>query len=84
MWRLSESEVKRPREMRRASSNNCTQVFGTNGSVQITLDEGPDLDDLPTRKSARLRIGTGRSRITVDLCRIDDAAITDAFATSRS
>src|SRR6516165_8179669 len=70
MWRFSEGQLERPREMRRAPPRYGAEVLGVNGAVQVPVDEGPHPRDLPAGQSRCP--GPPCPRIAFDL-RLQDA-----------
>ena len=70
VWRFSEGQLERPREVRRASPRDGAEILGMNGSVQVLVDERSHPRDLPAGQSRGS--GSPRARITLDLRLQDD------------
>src|SRR6266850_5442984 len=65
MWRFSEGQLERSREVRRGSPRDGAEVLGVNGPVQVLVDEGSHPRDLPAGQPPRP--GSLRARMAFDL-----------------
>src|ERR1700719_4150545 len=66
MRRLANSEFEFPREVRRASTRDRTEIADVNGTVQIAVNVSSHAKDLPSRQTAPCAAIS--SRTTLDLC----------------